>query len=252
MARGILSLLVLGLAVGAGDAHAFGKKHMSVSELTGATEAQVAKHAEYKKQLTVMVRGKAAELLFKMIREKRTEQLGSQALDRVAGIATHWTVHGKQVTCSRIATHKNAKQDYACAFELSDEGKVMAGTEPYTPSVFNLALTKNKSKLFKVERGLASANPVAFDKASAYVMYDRPGQKRASEDTLIVFRGQAAASIRGFLADQKLRQFTLGGAKGRRGKDISCVEARAGESDRCALVFSLDDGSISTLKNPLL
>lgn len=245
-------LFLAALMADLGTAHAFGKKAMNVSELTGNTEAQVVKAAGTEAQLKVMVRGKAAELLFKTLKERREERVGSDALAKVAKAkASHWTVHGRQVTCSRISGGKKQGDDYACAFDLSRDGSLQARTEPFTPGVFNLALTKGSTKLFRKERGLASAQPVAFDKISAYVMYGKEKQKTASEEALLVFRGQAAAEIHGFLKEHKLRTFTMGAAEGRRGREISCVQATASQTERCALVVSLESGEVSTTKNPL-
>jgi hypothetical protein len=67
-----------------------------------------------------------------------------------------------------------------------------------------------------------------------------------------VFKGAAAAEIMGFLTEARgYREFVLAGAKGVRGKEISCLGAKGAEPERCAIVLSLARGSVSTFKNPL-
>lgn len=236
-------------------AHGFGGKKLNATEVTGVTETQLAKDAEGKK-LSVMLRGRGAELLFKTIQEKRSEKLGSDALEWIGNLNnSHWTVEGDQVTCSRIQNQKNKKEDYACAFELKPDGKVAAGSEPFTPTLFNLVKTKTQAKLFQKKaagRGLASASAPVPHVAKAYVLYADAKKKKESEDAMFVFRGYAATEIMGFLTESpEKREFVIAGAKGIKGREISCVKATNGEPDRCALVVSLKDGSVSTRKNPL-
>lgn len=238
------------------NAHAFGHKKMNLTEVQGVTETQLVKDGEGKK-LSVMVRGRGAELLFRTMKEKRKEEVGSPALEFAGNVNnTHWTVQGKNVICSRIHNKKSKKEDYACGFELDVGGSVEAKVDPFSPNLFNLVKTKTQAKLFpqkKAGRSLASA--VVPHKTSAYAMYEAPGadKKREIEDAMFVFHGPAATEIMGFLADNRASsEFKLGGANGVKGNDISCVAAKdPGGADRCALVVSLSDGSISTRKNPL-
>jgi hypothetical protein len=239
----------------AATAHGFGGKKLNATEVTGVTETQLVKEATGEK-LSVMLRGRGAELLFKTIQEKRAEKLGSDALEWIGNLNnSHWTVEGDQVTCSRIQNAKSKKEDYACAFELKPDGKVAAGLEPFTPAIFNLAKTKTQAKLFQKKapgRGLASASAPVPHQAKAYVLYDDPKKKKESENAMFVFRGWAATEIMGFLTEGKeQREFIIAGAKGIKGREISCVKATNGEPDRCAIVVSLKDGSVSTSKNPL-
>jgi len=247
-------LLIAALLFTASEqAHAFGQKKMNLSEVKGVTETQLVQSPEAAK-LSLMVRGKGAEFLFRTLKEKRTEQIGSAALELAGNVNnTHWTVQGKQVVCSRIQNKKSKKEDYACAFELDEKGSVAGNVEPFSPNLFNLVKTKTQAKLFpkkKQSRGLASA--AIPHPTSAYAMYDKPGAKNESEDTLFVFHGPVATEIMGFLTMHDSSSFRLGGASGVRGREISCVAAKkAGDPDRCALVVSLSDGSVSTRKNPL-
>lgn len=254
------SLCVLSLLALSQTAHGMGHKRMAVTEIKGVTESQVAKSPD-NKVLSVMVRGKAAELLYRTLDRKKVEQLSSPALALVGEVNnSHWTVHGKQVSCSRIKKKGAKFDDYACAFEIDPKGEVAASTEPFSPSLFNLAKTKTQAKLFpqkKAGRGLASAISPAPHSATAYVMYDKDEEKKGKakrdyEDALIVFKGPAAVEIMGFLSEaNKYKEYMLGGAKGLKGKEISCLSAKGGEPERCALVVSLESGSISTQKNPL-
>jgi hypothetical protein len=249
--------ILLGLSE---NAHAFGQKKMSLAEVKGVTETQLKRSADATK-LSVMIRGKGAEFLFRTLQEKRTEKTGSAALELAGNVNNkHWAVNGKQVSCSRIQNGKNKKEDYACVFEIDGGGYVAAAEEAFNPSLFNLVKTKTQSKVFagvkqkKGGRGLASAVPVAVPHvASAYAMYEPSANKRKSSDTLFVFKGKAAAEIMGFLAENRASvEFRKGGANGLRGQEISCVAGKKdGESDRCALVVSLADGAVSTSANPL-
>jgi hypothetical protein len=236
------------------NAHAFGHKKMNLTEVKGVTETQVVKGTDTAK-LSVMVRGKGAELLFRTLKEKRTEEVGSAALELIGNVNnTHWTVHGKQVACSRIQNAKNKKkEDYACAFELDKSGEVAATVEPFSPNLFNLVRTKTQAHLFPKKKGRGLASTVSPHPTSAFAMYDAPKFSRDKvEDTLFVFNGPTATEIMNFLAENKSGTFEFGGANGVKGKEISCVAGRkAGEQDRCALVVSLSDGSVSTRKNPL-
>jgi hypothetical protein len=238
----------------AATAHGFGGKKLNASEVVGVTETQLVKSADNGK-LSVMVRGRGAELLFKTLEEKRSEKLGSDALEWIGNLNnSHWTVEGDQVTCSRIQNSKSKKEDFACAFEVEPDGKVAAGLEPFTPSLFNLVKTKTQTKMFQKQkgRGLASASAPVPHEAKAYVLYDDPKKKKESENAMFVFRGFAATEIMGFLTEGKeQREFVIAGARGIKGREISCVKAANGEPDRCALVVSLKNGSVSTRRNPL-
>jgi hypothetical protein len=247
-------LLIAALLITASEkAHAFGQKKMNLSEVKGVTETQLVQSQESAK-LSIMVRGKGAEFLFRTLKEKRTEQVGSAALELAGNVNnTHWTVQGKQVTCSRIQNEKNKKEDFACAFELDAQGNVAANVEPFSPNLFNLVKTKTQAKLFpKKNKGRGLASAVVPHPTSAYAMYEKPGAKSESEDTLFVFHGPVATEMMSFLTMHDSSSFHLGGASGVRGREISCVAAKkAGDPDRCALVVSLNDGSVSTRKNPL-
>lgn len=248
----VCGFVALSFFVSTSTVYGFGKKKMNTTEIKGTTETQIAKDVSGTK-VHVMVRGKAAELLFKMIRETKTELDISEALAMLDG-AKQWTVNGKQITCSKI--EKKKKEDYACSFDLADGGEAFAGMDPFTPSVFQLAKTSTPAKFFKNKkpgRSVASSSPVVYSKANAYVVYDKTTKKTGSQDAMIVVRGDSAREIMGFLSGGKNQptSFKLGGAKGWKGKDIACVEAVNGEPERCALVVSLIDGSVSTSKNPL-
>jgi hypothetical protein len=257
-----LYLLPLALAYlfCAPESHGFGGKKMNVTSLNGVTETQVAKGEDH---ASVLVRGKAAELIFRMMKDRQAEQPESEVAQMAGTGTNHWVAKGQQISCSKV--QKKKKTDFACAFELSHDGSVSAGLEPYTPTVFNLAKTNTGSKFFKNTapaskgRSLASVapagtGPAKFSKGAAYVMYDKPENKRDSDDALIVFRGASAKELLHFLSDSKdANSFTLaGGTKGVKGREIACVEKTADEPERCSLVVSFRDGSISSRKNPLL
>lgn len=244
-------------------AFGMGHKKMNVTEIKGVTESQLSK-SDDAKSLSIMVRGRAAELLYRTLDEKKVEQTGTAALGLLKGKNNlQWTVKGKQVSCSRIQKKNGKFDDYACAFELDREGEVAGKVEPFSPTLFNLVKTKTQAKLFPAAktggRGLASAAAPMPYPAAAYVMYDKADEKknagkprREFEDALIVFKGPAAAEIMTFLTEAKgYREFMLAGTKGVKGKEISCLGAKSGEPERCALVLSLASGSVSTRKNPL-
>lgn len=249
----VYGFVVATIFVNATDVYGFGKKKMNTSEIKGTTETQIAKD-ETGTKVHVMVRGKAAELFFKMIKEKHVEQNDTAALAMLKD-AKHWTVNGKQITCSKV--EKNNKEDFACAFDLADAGEAVAGVEPFTPSMFQLAKTSTPVKFFKNSkkegRALASStSPAVYSQANAYVVYEKSEKKTGSQDAMIVVRGDSAKEIIWFLtANKDSKAFKMGGAKGVKGKDIACVESVNGEPERCALVVSLLDGSVSTSKNPL-
>lgn len=248
---------VLSLILAVPESHGFGSKKLNVSSLKGVTETQVAKGEE---RASILVRGKAAELIFRMMKESQAEQADSEVAHAAGKGSSHWVAKGKQISCSRV--EKKNQHDYACAFELDREGSVMAGIEPYSPAVFNLAKTNTGSKLFKNAKkegrslasvGPAAAGPAKYSKGAAYIMYDKPEKKRDSENALIVFRGASASEIMGFLNEAKdANTFALaGGTKGVKGREIACVEKTEQEPARCSLVVSFHDGSISRSKNPL-
>jgi hypothetical protein len=234
---------------------AMGAKPKHVSEIKGVSETQVARSVDGTKA-SILVRGKAAELIYKKIQEKRVEQIGTDALENIGALeATHWTTKGRQLVCSKIENKKAKREDYACALELDGRGEAFAKLEAFQPQVFNLARTDTKSKHFKKNkgRGLASAQPPAFARAKAYVMYNDPEKRLQSNDALIVIRGAAAKELNAFLAEQKgVDRVKIAGTPAIRAKDIGCVESNASEAERCALVISMSDGSISRSKNPIL
>lgn len=252
----MLKVLVPGLGLvalfTASDCLAFGSKKMQVSELNGVTETQVAS-ADGK--ATVMVRGKAAELIFRMLKEDHQQQAKSGALEWVKNKdATHITVKGKQVSCSKIARPDGKQQDYACNFLVDQEGRVAAGNEAFDPAVFNLARTETGSKLFKrkASRGLASATSAAYSKSGAYLMFAEKNQKKDSEKALIVIKGNSAREVLSVLESNASNKPTKwGSAVGRKGDEIACVGATANEPERCAIVVSFRDGAVTRKGNPL-
>lgn len=252
MTRIILSVSCLTLLFAANTSYGFGSKPMQVSELKGVTEAQVSV-ADGK--ANVLVRGKSAELLFKVIKQKQEEQTDTDALKWVGSAdSTETTVRGKQITCSKV-TKKDAA-DYACAFVVDSTGTLSSADETYNVSAFNLARTETGSKVFKKkkDRSIASVAPTAsFDKGAGYVLYDKPGNQRNAEQSMIVFRGDTAKDILGLLEsnDKDTKESTWGAVKGRKGQDIACVGATDKEPARCAVVVSFEDGSVTSKGNPL-
>lgn len=253
-----LSFLLLSQA-----AYGMGHKKMNLTEIKGVTESQLFKSADAQ-VLSIMVRGKAAELLYRTLEEKRVKKTGTEALDLLKDKnAAHWTVQGKQISCSKIQNKIAKVNDYACAFALDPEGEVAGQLEPFTPTLFNLVKTKTQARLFSAKkpsgRGIASVSSPVPHETGAYLMFDKSSDsveagkpKREYEDALLVFKGEAAVEIMGFLTEaKKYREFILSGAKGVRGKEISCLGKKSAETERCALVISLGSGSISTRKNPL-
>lgn len=251
MTRTILALTSLALFFTAETSFGFAKKPMQISELKGVTETQVLAGTW---KANVLVRGKAAELLFKTMKEKQEEQTDTEALKLIGSAdGTQWTVRGKRITCSKIA-RKNAA-DYACAFDLDQTGSLAAADDVFSPNTFNLAHTETGSKLFKKKsnRSLASVGPLAsYNKGLAYLVYNEPGKARNSEAALIVFRGEPAKEILGLLQNNPDNKFThWGKANGRRGQDIACVEAFGKEPERCAVGVTFRDGATTRDGNPL-
>jgi hypothetical protein len=250
MTKSILVVSSIAFLFSAGNGHAMGGKKMQISELKGVTETQVAL-AEGK--ANVMVRGKAAELLFKVMKQKQEEQTDTDALKWIgAKDGAEWTVKGKQITCSKIARKKAA--DYACAFDLDKSGNLAAAGQAFDVNAFNLSRTATASKLFqkKKNRAIASVAPLAsYNKGRAYLVYDEPGKQRASEEAMIVFRGDPAKDILGLLEQTSNQPASWGEAKGRKGQDIACVDAVGKEPARCAVVVSFKDGTITHRGNPL-
>lgn len=234
------------------DAFAMARKKMHVAELKGVTESQVNMAEGH---ASVLVRGKAAELVFRMMKEEQKEVADSAALKLTAAKgATHHTIKGKQVSCSKIENPKKKQADYACAFDLKGDGTVWAADEAFNPGTFNLARTETGSKLFKKQgRGLASAAPTAtYSAGQAFLVYDEPGKQRKSENALIVFRGDSAREILGVLQNHSsTSSASWGDAKGRKGNDIACVGATTKEPERCAMVVTFRDGSVTRSGNPL-
>lgn len=237
------------------DGHAMGRKKLNVAELKGVTESQVSK-ADGK--ATVMVRGKAAELVYRMMKEVKSEQLVSEALKMASAKGVkHMSVKGRQVSCSKMSNPKRKQDDYACSFEIKDDGTVWAGGEAFNPVAFNLARTETGSKIFKKAqaRGLASVTPApaaTYSTGQVYLVYDEPGKQSKSENALIVFRGESAKELMGLLETNiENRAAKWGESKGKKGADIACVNATSKEPERCAMVVSFRDGSVTRSGNPL-
>jgi hypothetical protein len=251
MTKTILAISSLALFFAADSSYGMGGKKMQISELKGVTETQVALNEG---KANVLVRGKAAELLFKVMKEKQEEQADTAALKWIGSKdGMEWKVRGRQITCSKIK--KKKVEDYACAFELDQKGSVAAASEAFDVNTFNLTRTATASKLFKnsKSRSLASASAnTSFNKGLAYLVYDEPGKQRASKEAMIVFRGNTAKDILGLLKNGKSNgEAHWGEAQGRKGDDIACVEALGKEPARCALVVSFKDGSTTHRGNPL-
>jgi hypothetical protein len=254
MTKVITSLFAVAFLFTATDSFGFGKKNMQITELKGVTETQV---SQKEGRATIMVRGKAAELIFNTMKKRQEEQTDTAALALIGNKDTaEVSVYGKQVTCSKITKKKAA--DYACAFDLEKGGTVAAAREVYDPTKFNLARTETGSKVFKKlnSRGLASvgAPETTLNKGQAYLVYDTPGQANKAESALIVFRGAAAKDILALLEDDKssgMREAHWGEAKGRRGQDIACVDKLNKQPERCAMVVTFSNGSVSRDGNPL-
>ena len=253
------ALAVLPFFFASGESHGFGKKKFNFADLGGVTETQVAKDHD---RAYIFVRGKAAELMYRMIRADQKQEKEAGALKWAnAKDATLWTVKGKQVACSKVTSEKKKKTDFACAFDLEADGKVVATETGFNSDVFNLARTETGVRLFnnkpaeKGSRALASVAtaPATYAQGKAYVMYGNSDKVRDSEDAMIVFRGKAAREIMEHIgASKEAKALTFGaGVKGVKGREIACVESNGQEQDRCALVVSLRDGSVSRKANPL-
>jgi hypothetical protein len=248
------SLVATALLFTAADSFGFGQKKMHVSELKGVTETQV---SQKDGKATIMVRGKAAELIFRTMQKRQEEQTDTAALALLGSKdGAEVSVHGRQVTCSKISKKKAV--DYACAFDLEKGGNVAAARDVYDPTKFNLARTETGSKVFKKmkSRGLASvaAPETTFNKGQAYLVYDSLGNARAAESALIVIRGAAAKDVLTLLQndiDRDIRDAHWGEATGRRGRDIACVGKMNKEPERCAMVVTFSNGSISRTGNTL-
>lgn len=253
----LLFVSTVTLAFVAPNSYGFGGKPMRLTDIKGTTETQVAKSME-SERVEVMIRGQAAKLLFSTMREEAPQEVSTEALKLVkAKYASHWFVKGKQISCSRIAAEKGKKEDYACSFAIDNKGEVALGVEPFHSGTFNLARTETglRFKNQKGGRGLASISkaPVAFDKANAYLMHKE--KVRESEEVMVLFRGTAAKELISFLdrpENQKVKSYFWGKTKGVRGREIACVHATAKEPERCALVVSMNDGSIDRSANPLM
>lgn len=257
MNKYLCSAFALSCLFSATDGHAMAKKKLHVEQLKGVTETQV--NSELNKgdgMAAIMVRGKAAELVFRMIKEEKHEQAESDAMKMASAKGvTHTMVKGRQVTCSKVSNPKRKQDDYACAFNIKHDGTVWAGGEAFNPTAFNLARTETGSKLFKKaqNRGLASvAVPATYSPSQAFLVFDEPGKARNSENALIVFRGDSAKEILTLLETNiENKAASWNGSKGRKGADIACVNATGKEPERCAMVVSFRDGSVTRTGNPL-
>ena len=180
------------------------------------------------------------------------------------GNGAHYQVRGKQVACSKITKTSKAKHhrdDYACAFDVDKNGNILAGKEAFNPQTFDLAKTATGSNVFKGTSGrsLASVSTAAlpppdpsYGKSHAYLVYEAKGRQRQAENALIVFRGSTAKDIMGMLKNGSPgRVANYGESKGRKGNEIACVESTGKEPERCALVISFRDGSVTRSGNPL-
>ncbi len=257
MNKYVCSALSLCALFAATDGHAMARKKLQVEQLKGVTETQV--NSELNKSdgmAAIMVRGKAAELVFRMMKEDKKEQVDSDAVKMAAAKGVvHTSVKGRQVTCSKVSNPKRKQDDYACSFNIKHDGTVWVGGEAFNPVAFNLARTETGSKLFKKAqaRGLASVSvPATYSTSQAFLVYNEPGKARSSENALIVFRGESAKEIMALLEtniENKAAEWN--GSKGRKGADIACVNATGKEPERCAMVVSFRDGSITRTGNPL-
>ena len=72
----VFGLFAIGILI-TSNSYGFGRKKMQLSELKGVTETQVAKQTG---KAMIMVRGKAAELIFRMMKREREERTDSEAL----------------------------------------------------------------------------------------------------------------------------------------------------------------------------
>jgi hypothetical protein len=241
------TLLVLSAFLVTQMAYGFGSKKMNFVEVSGKSEAQVVQG----ENLNLMIRGRAAELFFKMS-QGAVAKLDSEALPAMKAKAkSHWAWTGKQIACSKVTDEKQKKDEYACGFTMAAKGN-MSGLEPFSPAVFNLAQTNEKSTLFKKAKGRGLASAPAFDKATAFVMFDKPGEKMNSKEVMVVIRGKAANQIIDQLAaSPDVKKFQKGPVQGVRGDDIACVYANGNETERCSFVVSMDDGSVKNSHNPL-
>lgn len=236
-------------------AHGFGGKKMNFTEVRGASEAQVVQ-TEGVPGTKVMIRGRAAELLYKMNDHKALEQKDTEALAQMkAKEKSHWAWTGKQISCSKVTDEKKKVDEYACGVVMTTDGE-LAALEPFSPAVFNLAQTEQKSTLFKrtkgIGRAIASLPANALDKATAYVVYEKKGAATQSSEAMVVIRGTAAQEIMWQLnAAPKADKFKKGPVDGVRGREIACVGASNSEGERCSFVVSMADGQMQTKHNPL-
>jgi hypothetical protein len=83
-------------------------------------------------------------------------------------------------------------------------------------------------------------------------MYDKDEKAKDGKNAMIVFKDDVAKKFIEVLgASKDSKEFKRNGVKGWKGKEIACVEASVSSPERCAIVVSLESGSVSTAKNPL-
>ena len=183
----VFGLFAIGILI-TSNSYGFGRKKMQLSELKGVTETQVAKQTG---KAMIMVRGKAAELIFRMMKREREERTDSEALKWIGSKSgSEMIVKGRQITCSMISWGKKKHEDYACSFEMDRTGTLSATKTAFSPTTFNLAKTSTGSKAFKEKgRSLASVTPTTtYSKGLAYLVYDKPGNQKRAENAMIVFQ----------------------------------------------------------------
>lgn len=215
---------------------------------------------------SVLIRGHAAEVVYKNLNIDAKSVTQSAALDLIGGKAQQSEKVGSLITCSEIRSGKKA--DYACSVTVDSNGKLAVNREPFDTKKFDLAtnyggatnLFKAAKNTAKAGRSLASVDePKVYGSADVYFVKPKEAKKdlqqAKAENMLVVVTGPAAEKIYDEMSIAKdAKNKSMGDAIIFRGEHMACVQnkgAKKAKNARCTFTVSRDSGAVVRDLNPL-
>ncbi len=208
----------------------------------------------------ILLRGHAAEVLFKNI--KKEPRVGQEPGVVVLGNkVSETTIAGTTVNCSELKN--KSKSEYACSLKLNEGVYPVAYRETYSSTAFNWGESYGGPTFFNGKKNAAqgraiasvgSTGPIGSGDAKVYFVTPKD-KKKQTENVLVLVNGKAAERMYNVMAAaRESKPFSKGTGTGYRGDGVACVHAdgvKKVDSMRCSFTVALSNGDIVKDYNPL-
>ena len=254
----ITSLVFIGALLLPQLGFSMSKGPINYVQSTGKSQAQFSVATE--RDGLLLLRGHAAEVLYKNIRVKQEAGKDAALQARLGAKLSDSYASGSVVTCHEIKSA--SKSEYACSLEFRNGVNPVAYRDTFSAPGFNWAENYGGTNLVKGSaigagsRGIASVSGGPRGSGGAKVYFLTPKDRtKKTDNVLVLVNGKAADRLYNMMADSKdSKAFRKGNGAGFRGDGIACVHGETGKKEdayRCSFTVSLSNGDIVKSYNPL-